>query len=262
MPERIKTVTIVGAGNVAWHLASVINRKGFRIKEIISRSAQHAKDLAGIVHARHHTNAGSIGSDPDLIIVAVPDAEIENVLHRIKQTRSLVVHTSGSTSINVFGDHFTDFGVFYPFQTFTKGKPVEFSTVPLCIETNSEENTEKLKKFALPLTPHVLAMDSPTRLNLHIAAVFACNFSNHMYAIAEHIAHSKGIDFSLLMPLIIEAASKIKEISPLEAQTGPAVRYDTGTLEKHLELLADHPDLQHIYKIISENIQQFARGKV
>jgi predicted short-subunit dehydrogenase-like oxidoreductase (DUF2520 family) len=154
-----------------------------------------------------------------------------------------------------------NYGVFYPLMTFTRERPVDFTTIPVLVEANSDENTERLKRLAGILSEKVHAIHSGQRRIIHLAAVIACNFSNHMYALAENLLVREGIPFDLLLPLIAETAGKIRAVPPGLAQTGPAVRKDAQTMEQHLQLLKDDKQLAELYRIISESILTFATSE-
>jgi len=148
------------------------------------------------------------------------------------------------------------YGVLYPLQTFSKNKAVDFSQIPICVEAINAEVEKELLKIAHLLTEKTYILNSEKRKKLHLAAVFACNFSNYMYDIAYDIVMSAGIDFEILKPLIAETADKIKTMTPKEAQTGPAVRYDENTINKHLTLLNRKKYLKEIYKVLSKGIHK------
>jgi predicted short-subunit dehydrogenase-like oxidoreductase (DUF2520 family) len=166
----------------------------------------------------------------------------------------LVVHTAGSVSLEVFKGRAKNYGVIYPLQTFTRGKPVDFSSIPLFIEANDNRNLEKLKYLSEKVTGKVYTADSETRAYLHLAAVFASNFTNHILALAEMVLLERNLPFNILKPLIEETVAKALYMSPRQAQTGPAFRHDKPILEKHLDMLAGHPEIKELYRLISESI--------
>lgn len=158
--------------------------------------------------------------------------------------------------MNILAPYCTNFGVFYPFQTFTITKRVDFKHVPVCIEANTPQNLEVLAELARSISGNIRLFDSGQRQQIHLAAVFVCNFVNHFYTIGEKLLGEKGIDFEILKPLILETASKATSQSPESSQTGPASRNDKIVMEKHLAMLSQHPDLQNLYSLISERIIQ------
>jgi predicted short-subunit dehydrogenase-like oxidoreductase (DUF2520 family) len=158
--------------------------------------------------------------------------------------------------MNILAPYCTNYGVFYPFQTFTKEKKVEFDHIPICIEAKTPQNLEILNGLALSISQNIKFFDSNQRQQIHLAAVFVCNFVNHFYTIGEKLLTEKGIDFDILKPLILETASKVIYQSPESSQTGPASRNDRIVMDKHLAMLANDPDLKSLYSLLSERIIQ------
>jgi predicted short-subunit dehydrogenase-like oxidoreductase (DUF2520 family) len=254
----IRTAVLIGAGNLGWHLGQALNQKGVRVLQVISKSVNSGKKLSGILKCDYSTDLKSRIDPVGVIIIAVPDTEIPGVINQTEFGNNLVVHTAGSVPMEVFEDGAVHYGVFYPLMTFTREKPVNFSAIPLLVEANTYENTEKIRQLAERLSGKVCIINSARRKLIHLAAVIASNFSNHMYTIAESLLFREGISFDLLKPLILETTDKIGRLSPLIAQTGPAVRNDTPTLEAHLQILADNPQVAEIYRLISKSIINFA----
>jgi predicted short-subunit dehydrogenase-like oxidoreductase (DUF2520 family) len=256
---EIRTAVLIGAGNVGWHLGQILNEKGIRILQVISRSETSCKELAGLFHTGHSTSLKQLVDAAGIIIIAVPDINIDEVISQSDFRDNLVVHTAGSIPIEVFRGKAVNYGVLYPLMTFTRKKPVDFASVPLLIEANSEDNEAKLIHLAKMLSEEVRTVTSEQRKIIHLAAVIASNFSNHMYTLAENLLAYEGIPFKLLNPLIRETTNKIGLLPPLLAQTGPAVRNDTVTMKAHLKLLADDPGIAEIYRHISKSIITFAK---
>jgi predicted short-subunit dehydrogenase-like oxidoreductase (DUF2520 family) len=257
--SEIQTVVLIGAGNVGWHLGLALNEKGIRILQVISKSQASCKELADLLHADYTTSLQQLETEAGIIILAVPDSQIDAIIGHCDFRDNLVVHTAGSVPIDAFKGNAVNYGVLYPLMTFTRHKPVDFASVPLLIEASSIRNYNKLNSLAKCLSKEVTAMTTEQRKIIHLAAVFACNFTNHMYTLAEDVLAHEGIPFKLLKPLIRETADKINRLSPHDAQTGPAVRNDTSTLEEHLRLLASHPEIAELYCQISKSIITFAR---
>ena len=258
MARNVKSIVLIGAGNVAWHLGHVLYDNGYTILKILSKTAESAAELASRLHTEKETFPCDIPQHADIVIVAVPDNSIKPVINNINlSSEQLIVHTSGSTPMSVFDGRFENYGVLYPFQSLTKKKKIDFNKILLCVEANTTENREMLMYVARTISEKTMFMDSQSRASLHLAAVFASNFSNHMYTLAEHILTKHGLDFNLLQPLIDETCAKIKQLSPVAGQTGPAIRNDTDTIEKHLKMLDQEPGIQHIYKILSDSILRF-----
>ncbi|MCK5029746.1 MAG: DUF2520 domain-containing protein [Bacteroidales bacterium] len=247
-------IVILGAGNVATHLSVALKKAGFSIKCVYSKTIQAAKTLAIKVESHYTNEINQIPVEADLYIIAVKDEIIEEIIKHIKLKYGIIVHTAGSISMNVFENRFENYGVFYPVQTFSKSREVDFSNIPICIEANNKELENKLVDLAKCLSNSVHLIDSEKRKMLHLAAVFACNFANHMYSVATEILNKSGISFDLLKPLITETAQKAIDSDPIKAQTGPAVRNDQNVIQKHLELIKDNPEFEKIYRFVSESI--------
>lgn len=255
LPKNIKTAIIIGAGNVAWHLGNALQRRDIKIIQVIGRSLNSTQSLAVELNTEFTVDLNQIRKDADIYIVSVTDDAITDVIQNLNLPDSLIVHTSGSTPLSVFDGYFKNYGVLYPLQTFTKNRSIDFSLVPFFIEANSDKNLEKIYLLAKGISDRVVTADSATRLKLHIAAVFACNFTNYMYCLAEDILKKNNIDYSLLHPLILETALKALDMKPALAQTGPAVRKNRNVIKKHLEILENEPYLKKIYALLTESIQ-------
>ena len=249
-------ICLIGAGNLATQLGIALAEKGHQLVQVWSRTQKSAGELASKLKCPYATDISLISSETDIYIIAVVDTAIESVLSKRNWNDALVVHTAGSTPMNILAPYSKNFGVFYPFQTFTINKKVDFDHVPVCIEANSTQNLDVLKELAASITQNVKLFDSMQRQQIHLAAVFACNFVNHLYKIGEELLREKGIGFEILKPLILETAAKIVEQSPASSQTGPASRNDQITMDKHLALLNNHPELKNIYKEFSDRIIQ------
>lgn len=249
-------ISIIGAGNVGWHLAIALENAGHSVHEIYSQHPANAEALVGnLYQAEVLQSLDLVDSKASIFIIAVPDRIIPEIVEKLFVPEdSLVLHTSGTVSANVFEDTFENYGVLYPLQTFSKHKQVEFRQVPLCIEANYKANYKLLKSLANSLSDHVEKVDSEARKHLHLAAVFACNFTNHLYKITEDYLEEKKIDASLLFPLIEETTNKFMEIGPKAAQTGPARRSDISTMNAHLKVLTGHPEMARFYKLFSQSI--------
>ena len=203
--------------------------------------------------------------DAQLYIVSLKDDALVELLPQIVagKGKGLWVHTAGSIPMDIWKGHVERYGVFYPLQTFSKSRLVDFHEIPVFVEGSSvfvegssDEEVHFLKQIASALSRKVLEANSEQRRNLHLAAVFTCNFTNHMYALAEHLLQKHGLPFDAMLPLIDETARKVHELSPRLAQTGPAVRYDMGVIGKHLDMLADEPEMQQLYRLLSDDIHR------
>ncbi len=245
---------MIGAGNVATHLGITLMNSGRQIIQVYSRTENSAKRLAEKLNAGFITNLNKISKDADLYIVSVPDDVVEKVTGKIRFENKLIVHTSGSLSMEILNGCSENFGVLYPLQTFSKTRKVDFSHIPLCIEANSKEGLQLIRNVAEDLSDTVREIDSEQRKRLHLAAVFASNFPNFMYNIAGQILSDDKFDFKLLLPLIAETSKKVEHMNPAEAQTGPAKRGDQITMEKHLEMLKPYPEYRKIYDLLSNTL--------
>lgn len=247
-------ITLIGSGNVATHLGAAFKNTGHQIVQVWSRNLQHAAILAYHVKAEPIDKLTDIHADTDLIIISVKDDAVEDVASFINLKNVLVVHTSGAVSMQTLGKYFDNCGVFYPLQTFSKNRELDFSSIPLCIESTGKNSTQLLLELGKTISKSVNYIDSNQRKTLHLAAVFACNFPNNLYAIAAGLLKEQQMDFDLLKPLVLETALKVQEFLPGEVQTGPAIRRDEKTMQAHLGLLQQHPELQEIYTSLSQAI--------
>lgn len=247
-------IVMLGAGNVATHLSKALQKKGFSIVQVYSRTDASAKALAELLNAPYTTKTDDINSEADIYIYTLKDNALEEIIHKINLPDAIHIHTAGSVNIDVFEGRAKHFGVIYPMQTFSKSKEVNFENIALMVEANTAETTDTLFSIAQQLSNRCYKTDSEQRKKIHLSAVFACNFTNYMYTIAEELLNETNAPFDILQPLIAETAEKIKYLSPAKAQTGPAVRYDTVIIEKHLKMLENRPELQQLYKEISKLI--------
>ena len=247
-------ITIIGSGNVATHLAAAFKNAGHRIVQVYSRSMQHAALLAYHVGAEAIDDLTQMNSETDLFVISIKDDAIGITAEKLASFNKLIVHTSGATHMEAV-QAFTPYaGVFYPLQTLSKTKEVDFRTVPLCIEGVDEQITSQLIELAQTITNNVYKVNSAQRKVLHLAAVFACNFPNYLYGVARQLLVENQMDFELLRPLILETAQKVQDHLPGEVQTGPAIRNDQQTMSMHLKMLDDEPALKMIYTLLSQEI--------
>ncbi|NII81664.1 MULTISPECIES: Rossmann-like and DUF2520 domain-containing protein [unclassified Pedobacter] len=248
-------IVLLGSGNVATHLAKALKAKGEDLVQVYSPNLSHAESLAVAIGAEGLNDLTEIEQNADLYIISIKDDAIESVAKSLKNVTGLVVHTSGTTDINILSSQVKKAGVFYPLQTFSKGKELSFENIPLCIEANDESQLVILSNLAAKISRQVYELGGEKRKVLHLAAVFACNFPNHLYALANKILSQNGLDFEIIRPLIAETADKVMSNLPENVQTGPAVRADENTLNKHLSMLTDMPELQNIYQTLSDSIK-------
>jgi predicted short-subunit dehydrogenase-like oxidoreductase (DUF2520 family) len=248
-------IVFLGSGNVATHLALAFKASGQQIMQVWSRSKVNATQLATEVNASVLEDLSSLDRTADLYLVAVKDEVINDLVPALKGLEGVVAHTSGATAIEIL-EGLEKYGVFYPLQTFSKQKAVNLFDTPMCLEANSTATLHVLQAAAKLISSAQYIVDSEQRKVLHLAAVFACNFSNHLYHLGYSILEARGLDIELLKPLILETARKVGDAMPFDVQTGPAIRGDQETMLKHLRLLDDRPDLQEIYKTLSESIKK------
>lgn len=245
------SVVLVGTGNVAQNLFQAFNNASkVEIKQVLGRNPQH---LAFAEHdAPINTDFDNLPK-ADIYILAVSDDSIELVAEKFKNIEGLLVHTSGGTSLEALKSC-NRIGVFYPLQTFTKGKLISFNDIPICIEATNNTDLQLLQTLGISLSKNVQIINSEQRKTLHIAAVFVNNFTNYMYTIGEDICNEQKVDFKLLQPLIKETAAKLDDLSPKAAQTGPAKRGDQKTLHNHLKFIKNRHQ-QELYTLLSNSIK-------
>ncbi|MDX9695004.1 MAG: DUF2520 domain-containing protein [Bacteroidales bacterium] len=247
-------IVILGAGNVATHLALALKKSDQKITFIYNRTINSAKELALKVGADYSDKIHEIPADADIYIIAVKDDAIDDISRNLNIHNGIVVHTSGGISIDVFQKRFKNVGVFYPLQTFSKIRAIDFSEVPVFIEANNAETKKSLLHLAQSISKSVTEADSEKRKGIHLAAVFSCNFINHMFTIGSELMKKSDSSFDLLKPLILETVNKALELQPKNAQTGPAIRNDKTVQENHLKLLEEYPEFEKIYRFVSESI--------
>ena len=247
-------ISVIGSGNVAWHLAKKLFACGYSINAVFSRNLNNAKLLAKQVETQAVDNLAMIPTS-DLYLFSVKDDAYREIIEIFPKTTAICVHTSGSLEMNILAKLSDNYGVLYPFQSFNKGKSVNFENVPFCVEASNSYTENVLLDMAKHLSPKIHLVNSEQRVYLHLAGVFACNFTNAMYAIAQQILQQNNMDFNIVLPLINETAEKIKNLYPIDAQTGPAVRNDTNIINKHIKMIKNN-DLKELYQLISQIIQK------
>ena len=249
----MKNIILIGSGNVSTHLGLSLVQQGYNIKQVWSKHLINADILAKKLNSTSTDNLNNI-KHADLYIVSVKDDVLKSLIKELKVNN--IVHTSGSIGLEVFENKVENYGVFYPLQTFNKTLSLELSQTPICIESNNEAFKDKLISLGDSLTEKVITINSEQRKQLHIAAVFACNFVNHMLAISEKILKKSNTEFKLLIPIINETIKKINTNKPSKVQTGPAQRKDITVIQDHINNLSDK-QTKKIYQIISESIIKY-----
>jgi len=246
-----KSVIVIGTGAVATNFIKHFLSIGITVIQ------QYGRTIPLEITIPFISDINNINTDADLYIIAVSDDAIAEVVEQLPSLNGLVVHTAGSVSLDIFASKFSKFGVFYPVQSFSNNRNIDLQLVPFIIEGNSMESVAILKALAVKISNNYFVFTYEKRLQLHLAAVFASNFSNHMNSIAQELLLNENIDFTILRPLLQETFNKILTINPLDAQTGPAKRNDINVLEKHSEILTNNPIFQEIYTLISKSISTF-----
>lgn len=252
-------ISFIGSGNLAWHLAQKLEKSDHQILEVYSRTLPNALALCEkLYQARAITHLNLSDSKAGLFIFSLSDDILPQIIEQIDLPENcMAVHTSGSQPLNVFSglkNKKIKTGVFYPLQTFSKNKKVNISNIPFCIEASDRETHKVLSEVAASLSQKVFSIDSRQRKQLHIAAVFACNFVNFLWWAAQDILNKEKLPFHLLYPLIEETYKKMMETGPEAAQTGPARRKDLKMISQHLDELSKQPDYQKIYHLLSRLI--------
>lgn len=249
-------IVIVGSGRIAWHLGKRLKAKGLQVAQVLSRTAENAEALGEALHAPWSADWTDVLPDADWLLIAVRDDAIEPVARALAPLvpDALATHTSGATPGAVLQPHFSRFGVFYPLQSFSFERTPVWSKIPFCVDAQSEEDVLFLKKNAKIIGNLVYRVNDEQRSTLHVAAVFANNFANHCFSIAEKLLDEKDLPFEMLHPLMEETLAKALADSPARMQTGPALRGDLDTVQRHLLLLREHPEWQGLYKKLTTSI--------
>jgi predicted short-subunit dehydrogenase-like oxidoreductase (DUF2520 family) len=254
-------ISFAGAGRVAEALCKELFHAGFTIDKIASESSVRGKPLASYCKAEWSSSL-SFPDTTKVLIVAVPDHRLRHVLAELKcSTESLVAHTAGSLGLDIFPEHILHKGIFYPLQTFSINRKVSFIDLPFLLEASDEDSSSVLRMLAESVSGNVYFIDTEKRRMLHLAAVFVCNFTNHMFTIGKDVALKTGYSFDILEPLIKETIAKAIDAGPENSQTGPAVRHDQNTIQKHLELLSYSTELQQIYREMTRSIIEYYKTK-
>ncbi|MEO7175982.1 MAG: DUF2520 domain-containing protein [Saprospiraceae bacterium] len=254
--SAIPSIGLIGAGRLATVLAKHLIASNIPINWIYSRGGASAKLLANELEIHISESIEDIASAADIIFIAVNDDSIEGVASELRAQNStaLLLHCSGSTSIQALGSKMQRSGIFYPLQSFSKDQAPDFASIPICIDANDNKDLEILISIANQLNCKHYRLDDDARLHVHLAAVFANNFSNALFAISKEILDKNNLPFDILRPLIEETARKIKSQEPLSAQTGPALRGDIEVINRHLQLLESDPNWASIYREMSQII--------
>ncbi len=246
-------IVLIGSGNVASQLGLALHAANHNMLQVYSRDINNATLLADKINADPINDLTKIDYSADLYIISVKDDALKNVIQSLPVLEGIVCHTAGSIEIDVLSK-FSNYGVFYPFQTITKNKDIDCYSLPILLEGNSETVLMELHKLAKAISQNVNEVSSLQRGQLHIAAVFACNFVNHMYRMADDLLKESNLSFDLLKPLILETANKVMSMAPSETQTGPASRNDMEVIEKHSRNLQSKEPYDYVYDSLTQLI--------
>ncbi len=249
-------VSIIGSGNVATILGRKILLAGHAISEVISQHEEHARILGKELNCRYGSGWESVSREADIYILALPDTVLNSIGKKLSLPKKIVVHTAGSVSKEVLKDTGRNFGVLYPLQSLQK-EVKELPEIPFLVDANTEDGLTMIYDFAKTISGSVQVAGDEKRLKVHVASVIVNNFVNHLYALAEHYCERENLEFGWLLPLIEETAGRLKKFSPARVQTGPAMRKDLQTLEKHLALLNNYPEIKKIFELLTKGIQEF-----
>lgn len=250
-------IVLIGAGNLATHLGKALHAAGHDMVQVFSRTMQSAETLASLLDAEPLTDMAQVRDDADVYIFSVKDSALEQLVSQLcGGEKKVFLHTAGSMPMSVFRGKALHYGVLYPMQTFSKQREVDFSIIPCFIEANDEFALKQIEGLAGQISHRVYQLSSEDRKYLHLSAVFACNFANHCYAASQELLQQHGIPFDVMLPLIDETAAKVHGMTPKEAQTGPAVRYDENVIGKQIQLLENQPYFQKIYDCMSKSIHE------
>lgn len=247
-------IVMIGAGNLATNLAHALHQAGHTIEQVYSRTEESACMLAQCFNCKRTNDISRVVSTADVYVLALKDSVLTDVADQLMKGREgqLFVHTAGSMPMDALTAGRR--GVFYPMQTFSKNRLVSFADIPVFVEASNADDESLLRTLALSLSGSVYTLSSADRQYLHVAAVFASNFSNHCYRLSEKLLAKHGIPFSVMLPLIDEVAGKVHSVSPKEAQTGPAVRRDANVIAKHIAMLDDDEETKRIYELMTNSI--------
>jgi predicted short-subunit dehydrogenase-like oxidoreductase (DUF2520 family) len=247
-------VVMIGSGNVATIFSRLVKQSGHTILQVISKQLPNAKTLATELNCDFADNYSAINEKADIYIIAIDDDSLNKLDNPFNLGDKLVVHTAASVSKNILQNISANYGVIYPLQSLRKEIP-DIVDIPLLIDGNSDYSLKLIKDFALSISPIVSKANDEQRLKLHIAAVIANNFTNHLFSLTEEFCIKEHVDFKLLLPIINETTRKLSTHSPADVQTGPAVRNDDSTIDKHLALLANYPKLKNLYQVVTDSIR-------
>lgn len=255
-------IILIGAGRLAYQLGRALLTAGHDIMQVYSRTMESARQVADMCGGSPTNRVSEIKGDADVYIVAVKDSAMPELIPQICKGREqkVFLHTAGSVAMDIFKGMALHYGVLYPLQTFSKERDVDFSSIPCLVEANDDFAASAVVDLAGSISSKVWPMSSDDRKQVHLAAIFACNFANHCYTLASDILARHGIPFDIMLPLIDETARKVHSMPPAEAQTGPAMRYDENIIRDQSRSLAYDPLAKEIYDRMSISIHRKAKS--
>ncbi len=252
----MKRVALIGAGNINWHLGAALPSKHFKVSQVYSKTRKSAQALAKRLKCKFTTRLDKIDAEANIVLIAVSDDAIPKVakgLSYLEDGKRLFIHTSGNTDLKVLGKYFSNHGIFWPPQSIRKEKNINIQQTPFVVVAK-EESTKEVMRFAKKLSKKVSLLNEEQKVQFHLAAVFANNFTNHIFSIAYDICQQQNLDFSLLFPIIQQTIANIEKGNPDDFQTGPAIRGDKKTIQAHQKLLNKNSDVKKIYSLLSKSI--------
>lgn len=247
-------IVFLGSGNVATNMAVAMQKAGHTLVQVYNHRLEGAKSLAEKLQCSYTDQLKDLSKEADIYIISIKDDAIEGLAKQLAVPGKVVVHTAGSIPMEVLAVASPEFGSLYPLQTFTKGRSLDFKTIPLFVEAANADTLKLINDLALSISDSVKVADFEQRKILHLSAVFACNFVNHLYDLSQDLLREHNLDFDALRPLVLETALKAQEMNPHDGQTGPAKRNDRQVITKHLQLLSNNQPLKNIYTVLTESI--------
>lgn len=253
-------IVMIGSGNVATHLSTAMYKAGHRIEQVWSRNASHARDLANEVEANAIDDLRTVCSSADYYIIAVPDDAISSIAGSLPHINGIVIHTSGSVSIEVLKQTNTDHGVLWFPHSFVKNAKMDYSSLNCCVESSSPKTGDKISELVKSFAGHIYHINSQQRRWAHLSSVMANNFTHALNAMTEEMMNAHNLDFQIIRPLILETAMTAQQDHLSNYQTGPAIRGDIKTIESHRALLANTPEVLNVYNALTALIQERSKS--
>ena len=254
MNQVIKNISIIGTGNVAWHLGNAFARSGIEINHIAGREMEKAKQLAELLGCKSFGTLEDEIPESDLYLLAVRDDVIRTVFEKVFKKGRFIVHHAGAIKADILDMHDNKYGVIWPMQTLTKNNEIDLKETLIAVSGNSEETQAQLKELASKISSRVIEVSDEQRSVMHLSAVWINNYTNHMYDIAYNLLKENNLSLELFYPLMEEHLNKLKEMPPDQLQTGPAIRGDMATLAKHKSMMNNHKEWKELYDTLAKSI--------